>query len=153
MSPPANATCRFSDGKTITVHYSSPRVRGRDIFGHLVPCGQVWILGANEATTFDTAANVTAGGTDVPAGNYTLFAIPNPNSWTLIFSKSTREEIGRMSNFPGQSCDFAQVPMTSSRLPSKQEDFTISFVPGGDNCTMHLDWELTRASISITEGK
>jgi hypothetical protein len=153
LSPPANATCRFSDGKTITVDYSSPRVRGREIFGHLVPYGQVWILGANEATTFDTAANVTAGGTDVPAGNYTLFAIPNLNSWTLIFSKSTREEIGRMSYYPGQSSDFARVPMTSSKLPLKQEDFTISFVPGGNSCMMRFDWELTRASISITEGK
>src|ERR1019366_6515568 len=62
LSPPAEASCRFSDGKTITVNYSSPQVRGREIFGHLVPYDEVWILGANEATTFDTTANVTAGG-------------------------------------------------------------------------------------------
>jgi hypothetical protein len=107
LSPPAKASCRFSDGKTITVDYSSPRVRGREIFGHLVPYGEVWILGANEATTFDTTANVTAGGKDVPAGTYTLFAIPNPDSWTLILSKSTREEIGSMSHYPGQSSDLS----------------------------------------------
>ena len=153
LSPPAEASCRFSDGKTITVNYSSPQVRGREIFGHLVPYDEVWILGANEATTFDTTANVTAGGKDVRAGNYTLFAIPNPNSWTLILSKSTREEIGRMSHYPGQSSDFARLPMTNSKLPSKQEDFTISFDSSDNGCTMHFDWELTRASISITERK
>ena len=53
-SPPANAMCKFADGKTITVDYSSPRMRGRKIFGDLVPYGEVWRAGANEATTFVT---------------------------------------------------------------------------------------------------
>ena len=53
-SPPEQAQCKFSDGKTITVDYSSPRAKGRKIFGELVPYGQVWRTGANEATTFVT---------------------------------------------------------------------------------------------------
>jgi Protein of unknown function (DUF2911) len=151
MSPPAKASCQFSDGKTITVDYSSPRVRDRKIFGGLVPYGDVWILGANEATTFNTTADVTVAGKNVPAGKYALFAIPNPDSWTLIIS--TRTDLGRMSYYPGESSDFARVPMVSSKLPSKQEDFTISFVPSGSTCTMHVDWEMTRASIAIDEKK
>jgi Protein of unknown function (DUF2911) len=149
LSPPAKASCRFSNGKTVTVNYSSPRMRGRKIFGELVPYGEVWILGANEATTLATTADVTAGGKDVPAGTYTLFAIPTPKDWTLILNKTTREEIGEMSYYPGQNSDFARVPMTSSKLPSKQEDFTISFVPGGNVCTVRMDWEMTRASLAI----
>lgn len=153
LSPAAKASCRFADGKTITVDYSSPRVRGREIFGGLVPYRRVWILGANQATTFDTTANVTASGKEVPAGNYTLFAIPTPDSWTLIINKTSRDAIGRMSRYPGESSDLVRVPMTVSKLPSKQEDFTISFVPAGSTCTVHFDWDLTRASLSINEKK
>src|SRR5260370_41479582 len=76
-SPPATASCAPADGKTITVDYSSPRAKGRKIFGGLVPYGEVWRAGANEATTFVTTANLMVGGTHVPAGSYTIFAIPN----------------------------------------------------------------------------
>lgn len=150
LSPPAKATCQFADGKTITVNYSSPRMRGRKIYGGLVPYDKVWRAGANEATTFDTTTDVTIGGKQVPSGNYTLFAIPTPKDWTLIISKKTGEW---GIPYPGAQYDFDRVPMTSSELPSKLEDFTISFVPSGSACTMHLDWELTRASIEITEMK
>src|SRR5579863_4410245 len=73
VSPPASAACKFADGKTISVHYSSPRMRGRKIFGGLVPYGEVWRAGADEATSFVTNADVVAGGKNVPAGKYTLF--------------------------------------------------------------------------------
>src|SRR5512138_424258 len=73
LSPPASAECKFSDGKTVKMDYSSPRMRGRKIYGGLVPFGQIWRTGANSATTFVTAADVTVGGTNVPAGNYTIF--------------------------------------------------------------------------------
>src|SRR2546425_1052078 len=76
-SPAAKASCALADGKTITMDYSSPRVKGRKIYGGLVPYGQVWRAGANDATTFVTTADVMVGGTHVPAGSYTVFAIPN----------------------------------------------------------------------------
>ena len=62
VSPKARAACKFADGKTITVNYSSPRVRGRKIFGDLVPFGEVWRAGADEATSFVTNTDVIAGG-------------------------------------------------------------------------------------------
>src|SRR5580693_4349838 len=71
-SPPAQAQFSFADGKTVTVDYSSPRAKGRKIFGGLVPYGQVWRAGANEATTLTTNTAVTVGGKTVPAGTYTL---------------------------------------------------------------------------------
>src|SRR5438445_13048156 len=90
-SPPGSAECKFPDGKTITVDYSSPRAKGRKIFGGLVPYGEVWRAGANEATTFVTTTDVMVGGTHVPAGSYTIFAIPNKDKWTFVVSKKTGE--------------------------------------------------------------
>src|ERR1700758_5619218 len=90
-SPPASAQCKFSDGKTVKTDYSSPRVKGRKIFGELVPYGQVWRTGANEATTLVTDTNIKVGDKDVPAGSYTLFTVPNADKWTLIISKKTGE--------------------------------------------------------------
>src|SRR5215472_18855102 len=69
-SPPAKAECKMPDGKTITIDYSSPRMKGRKIFGDLVPYGKVWRAGANEATTFVTTGDVSVGGKAVPAGSY-----------------------------------------------------------------------------------
>src|SRR5690242_6174755 len=75
-SPAASASCDLGGGKMVKTDYSSPRAKGRKIFGDLVPYGQVWRTGANEATTFVPSADVTVGGKDVPAGNYTIFTVP-----------------------------------------------------------------------------
>lgn len=150
VSPPAHASCKFADGKTITVNYSSPRMRGRKIFGDLVPYGEVWRAGADEATSFATNADVVMGGKTVPAGRYTLFTLPTPSKWTLIVSKKTGEW---GIPYPGAQYDFARMEMTVSKLPSPLENFTISFDPAGTTCTMKLDWETTRASIEIAEKK
>jgi hypothetical protein len=149
-SPPASASCKFSDGKTLTVDYSSPRMKGRKIFGGLVPYGKVWRAGANEATTFVTIADLTVGGKAVPAGSYTIFTIPNEDKWTLIISMKTGEW---GEPYPGEADDFARVEMQVSKLGSPVENFTISFDQAGATCTMHLDWETTRASIVIAEKK
>jgi Protein of unknown function (DUF2911) len=149
-SPAAKADCSFADGKTIHVDYSSPRMRGRKIFGGLVPYGEVWRAGANEATTFVTTSALSVGGKDVPAGSYTLFAIPTPDAWTLIVSKKTGEW---GEPYPGESEDFARVAMKASKLSAPVENFTIAFDREGDACTLRLDWETTRASVQISEKK
>jgi hypothetical protein len=102
-SPPAKADCKFSDGKTVHVDYSSPRMKGRKIFGDLVPYGEPWRAGANEATTFVVDADVSVGGKTVPAGSYTLFALPTVDAWKLIISKQTGEW---GIPYPGESFDF-----------------------------------------------
>jgi Protein of unknown function (DUF2911) len=149
-SPTARAGCKFADGKTITVNYSSPRMRGRKIFGDLVPFGEVWRAGADDATTFVPNVDVTAGGKNVPAGKYTLFTLPTPTKWTLIVSKQTGEW---GIPYPGEKFDFARMEMKVSKLSSPLENFAISFDQAGTNCTMKLDWETTRASIDIAEKK
>src|SRR5256885_15839236 len=85
-SPPAQAQCKLSAGKTITVDYSSPRLKGRKIFGDLVPYGEVWRTGANEATTLVTTDNLVTVKTNVPVGSYTIFTVPGPDKWTLIIN-------------------------------------------------------------------
>lgn len=145
-SPPAKTECKFTDGKSITVDYSSPRMKGRKIYGDLVPNGQVWRAGANEATSLVTDAALTVGGKEVPAGSYTLFAIPNADKWTLIISKKT----GIWgTDYPGPAEDLARVDMKVSALPAPVENFTIAFDNAGNTCTLRMDWETTRASVPV----
>lgn len=149
LSPSARAQCKFSDGQTITVDYSSPRMRGRKIFGELVPYGEVWRTGANEATTFVADGNVIAvTGTRIPAGSYTIFTVPNPDNWTLIINKHTGE-FGIPYKY--QSEELARVPMKVTKLSSPVENFTIRFDHTGGSCTMQLSWESTQASVEFTE--
>jgi len=147
-SPPAKATCDLGTGKSITVDYSSPRAKGRKIFGGLVPYGEVWRAGANEATTFVTTVDLMVGGTHVPAGSYTLFAVPDKDKWTLVISKKTGEW---GVPYPGADADLVRVPMKASTLPAGVENFTIAFDQSGSGCTLRMDWETTRASVTITK--
>ena len=152
-SPPANAECKFSDGKTIKIDYSSPRVKGRKIFGAasdqaLVPYGEVWRTGANEATTFVTGANVTVGGKDVPAGSYTIFTVPSADKWTLIINKKTGEW---GIPYKYEADELARVPMTVSKTAAPVENFTIAFDHAGGKCTLRFEWENVTASVDISE--
>ena len=149
-SPPASASCKLPDGKTIKTDYSSPHMKGRKIYGGLVPFGQVWRAGANEATTLVTDANLTVGGKDVPAGSYTLFVIPNPEKWTLIINKKTGEW---GIPYKYESEELARVDMKVSNLPSPLENFTITYQPSSAGCTLGMEWDTTRASVTFHEKK
>ena len=150
-SPPAKAECNFADGKKLTIDYSSPRMKGRQIYGGLVPFEQVWRTGANEATTFVTDGDLVVGGKPVTAGSYTLFTIPNPDKWTLIISKKTGEW---GIPYPGEADDLLRTDaMKVSSLPAPLENLTISFKAAGNTCQMQVDWESARASIEISRKK
>jgi hypothetical protein len=145
-SPPATATCDLGNGQTLKTDYSSPRAKGRKIFGGLVPYGEVWRTGANEATTFVASTQIEVGGKTVPAGSYTIFTVPNPDKWTLVVNKKTGEW-----GIPYQyeSDELARVGMKASKLSSPVEDFTISYMNSGNGCTMNIEWETTRASVDV----
>ena len=149
-SPPAQAQCTFPDGKSVTINYSSPRAKGRKIFGDLVPYGQVWRTGANEATTFVSDANLSVGGKDVPAGNYTIFTVPNADKWTLIINKKTGEW---GIPYKYESDELGRIDMKMSKLSSPVENFTIAFDQKGNSCTLSISWENTKASVDISEKK
>ena len=147
-SPPASANCKFSDGKTVKIDYSSPRAKGRKIFGGVVSYGEVWRTGANEATTFVADTNVTVGGKAVPAGSYTIFTVPKADAWTLVISKKTGEW---GTDYAGEKEDLARVPMSVSKTSSPVENFTVAFDQTGGKCTLRMEWENTRAKLDITE--
>ena len=146
-SPAASATCDLGGGKTIKTDYSSPRMKGRKIYGGLVPFGEVWRTGANEATTFVTSSDVAVGGKTVPAGSYTIFTVPNADKWTLIINKKTGEW---GIPYKYESDELARVDMKVSKLLAPVEDFTIAYDKSAGGCTLRIDWETTRASVDVT---
>ena len=87
-SPAASASGKIGNA-TVTVTYGSPSVKGRTIWGELVPYGKVWRTGANKATTFETDADITVEGQPLKKGKYGLFTIPEQNEWTIIFNKNS----------------------------------------------------------------
>jgi hypothetical protein len=145
-SPSAAATCDLG-GTTIRTNYSSPRMKGRRIYGDLVPFGQVWRAGANEATTFVTSSDVVVGGKTVPAGSYTIFTIPAADKWVLIINRKTGEW---GIPYKYESDELARVDMTVSKLPAPVENFTIGYDKSASGCTLRMDWETTRASVDFT---
>jgi hypothetical protein len=152
-SPPASAECKFSDGKTVKIDYSSPRAKGRKIFGEaseqtVVPYGQVWRTGANESTTFVTDASLTVGGKAVPAGSYTIFTVPKADEWWLVVSKKTGEW---GTDYPGEKEDLVRVPMKVSKNGPPVENFLIAFDQAGGKCKLRMEWETTVASVEITK--
>lgn len=88
-SPRAKATATVKS-KTITIDYGQPSVKGREIWGKLVPYGQVWRTGANETTSIELSADATIEGKAIAKGKYALFTIPGEKEWTIIFNKSVK---------------------------------------------------------------
>ncbi|KAF2518708.1 DUF2911 domain-containing protein [Flavobacterium salilacus subsp. salilacus] len=89
-SPAETATGKIN-GANITIEYSSPSVKGREIWGELVPYGKVWRAGANDATTFTTDKPLMIEGKELPAGTYSFFVIPEKESATVIFNKEAKQ--------------------------------------------------------------
>jgi hypothetical protein len=149
-SPPASTECKLADGKTIKSDYSSPRMKGRKIFGGLVPYGQVWRTGANEATTLVTDTDLTIGGKTVPAGSYTIFTVPNEDKWTFIVNKKTAEW---GIPYKYESDELLRTDMKVEKLNAPMENFTISTHAHGSACMLNIQWENTNAGIELTEKK
>jgi hypothetical protein len=146
-SPAASAACDLGGGQTVKTDYSSPRMKGRKIYGDLVPFGDVWRTGANEATTFVASSDVMVGGKAVPAGKYTIFTVPKADGWTLIINKKTGEW---GIPYKYESDELARVDMKVSTLPAPVENFTIAYDKSAHGCKLRMDWETTRASVDVS---
>lgn len=144
-SPPATADVTLA-GKKITIKYSRPSMRGRKILGELVPYGQVWRTGANEATTLITPVALRIGNTDVPAGQYTLWTVPSTGTWKLVINKET----GQWGTNYDADKDLARVDMQKAALDHPVEQFLISWKKEGDRkADLVLEWEQTRVWIPV----
>jgi hypothetical protein len=141
------ASIRETVGITdVEVVYHRPAVKGRKIWGGLVPYGEVWRLGANEATTIRFTDSVKVAGHDVPAGTYGLFAIPSPERWTLILNKKA-EQWG--AYFYKQEEDFLRFDVTPTAGPDT-EWMTFALNPAGrDKVMLDFAWEKVRFSVPI----
>ena len=152
LSPPAETSVTIA-GKAMTIKYSAPSVRGRQIFGDSGVISKdrtypVWRAGANAATAFHTDADLDVGGLNVPKGDYTLFILAkDPEAWELIINKQT----GQWGLTYNAAQDLGRVKMTMSKPPAPIETlkYTLSD-QGGNKATLLLEWENHIASVAIT---
>ena len=145
LSPTDSIKTRVA-GAALAVRYSRPSTRGRAIFGNVVPWNQVWRTGANQATVFETSADLVMAGTSVPAGKYSLWTLPSPGGWKLIVNKNT----GQWGTDYNARYDLARLDMTVEQLPQSVEQFTIGIEPKGSGGVLKLEWEKTRASVPLS---
>jgi Protein of unknown function (DUF2911) len=144
-SPPGTAEGTIK-GKKVTISYSRPSMKGRKIMGELVPYGKVWRAGANEATTLTTEIDLDIGGAKVPAGTYTLYALPSEESWKLIINKQT----GQWGTEYHEDQDLARVDMKKTALAAPVEQFTIALnQTSNDSADLVMEWEKTRVSVPV----
>lgn len=150
-SPPAEASISI-EGKTISIKYSAPSLRGRTAFGpngliNHDPHFPVWRAGANEATALHTDATLQIGSLTVPPGDYTLFVNTGSNPWQLIVSKDK----GEWGLSYDESKDLGRTPMTMSKPAEKVETYKMTLSsPGGNKGKLNLAWDETDASVNFT---
>lgn len=141
---PADIARYEADGETIAkVVYSRPQMKGREVFGELVPYGKVWRTGANEATEITFYKDVMFGGKAVKAGTYTLFTIPGEDSWKVMLNS----ELNQWGAYRRkQENDILEVEAGVKMLDDAVEAFTITFTKDGN---MVFAWDKTMASLPI----
>lgn len=134
----------------IEVFYNRPYKKGREIFGDLVPFGEVWRTGANEATTFETNQSLSVAGKELEAGKYTLWTIPGPEQWQVIFNSKMYpwgvDWNGEPGRDPAQDILTATVPI--QELTTVVEQFTIS-VRDTEGLSLMLEWDQTRIVVPL----
>jgi hypothetical protein len=131
----------------IEVVYSRPGIKGREIFGGLVPYGQVWRTGANNATKITFSTDVKLNGTNIPAGTYALFTIPGADEWTIIINKGAKQWGAFQYD---EKADVARFKVNPVQLAEQIETFMIEFNDIRDeSATMDLIWDHTVVPISV----
>lgn len=145
LSPAEEGAYSFG-GADFKVTFGSPQKRGRSIFGGIVPYGEVWRTGANSASHFSTTKDIYISGNLVPAGEYTLFSIPEENGGTLIINKQT----GQNGQAYNQEHDLMRVPMLRETNPEEVEGFTIQVVETDQGGSIELLWDRTIYYVDFT---
>jgi hypothetical protein len=149
-SPPAIATGKIKDA-TITINYSSPSVKGRQIFGGLVPYNKLWRAGANEATLFSTDKEIEVEGKKLPAGKYSLFMLPTEKEWTVYFNSETGQ--WGDTNNGDANMDPKKVVLEVKVKPKEQKDVQEKLVYTISDKVMDkgfaLSWDKTKVFVSV----
>ncbi len=147
LSPAAQASVTLN-GKTVTIDYCAPSLRGRKVGDQIAPYDKVWRTGANSATTLHTDSSLRIRDKVVPAGTYTLYTLPSGRGWTLIINKQT----GQWGTVYDQSKDLFRIPMLDGVVPSSSvEVFKIDFQnTSGNKTELHLTWGSTNVDVPVT---
>jgi hypothetical protein len=133
---------------SIELSYSRPGMKGRKIFGDLVPFGKVWRTGANQATTLTFADEVTIGGKKIPAGKYGLLTIPDKAAWTIIITKQL--DVTSPAAYKQES-DVVRVQAKTQAVKNKVENFTMQFENvKATSIELHMTWDQTEVTLPIT---
>lgn len=150
--PAASPACTLKQRVGLTdieVNYSRPGVKGRPIFGGIVPYGIVWRTGANQATKISFSTPVKLEGHEIPAGTYSLFTIPGPDEWTIIINKQANQWGAFRYNTNDDLVRFQVTPMTLT--DAFVETFTIEFNQIRDqSALLELVWDRTVVPIRLT---
>lgn len=141
-SPPAQVTEKVGDA-TVTIDYSQPSKRGRDIFGSLEDYGKVWRTGANESTWIEVSKDVTVEGKKLAAGKYGLFSIPGEDEWTIIFNKKWD---GWGAYEYKESDDVLRVKVKPTKTDEVVEMLTFNIEKNG---SVSFAWDQTKVSFSM----
>lgn len=133
-------------GAEVLIDYGRPSMRGRTVFGAVVPWNTVWRLGANAATQLVTNKTLTFGSSKVEPGTYSLFALPSESGWKLIINR----QHGQWGTVYDSTKDLARVPLKTAQLNDAVEQFTFNVDGKDKNGTLSFEWERTKASIPFT---
>jgi len=144
---------KFVDGDLkITVVYNRPFKKGRVIFGELVPYGKVWRTGANEATSFETSKDLSFGDKTLKAGKYSLWTVPDEQSWTIIFNSEYGQWgvgfNGEANRDPAKDAVKVDVPVVL--IEKEFEQFTISVEKMGEDHELTFIWDKTVVALPFT---
>lgn len=142
---------KFKKGETtspsIKVIYSRPSVKGRAIFGELIPFGKVWRVGANENTEIKFYKPVTIGGVAIPAGSYSLFAIPEKDKWVVIINKDT----DLWGAYPyDETKDLVKITVPVKPVENTIEALSIVFTAQASGANLVIGWDKTTVEVPIT---
>ena len=127
--------------------YSRPQKNGRTVFGELIEFGQVWRLGANEATEIDVYKDVRIDNQRLKKGHYTIYAIPTPDKWTIIFNKET-DTWGAFQY--DEKKDVLRTEIKTETLSNPVEAFTMQFEKTGEGVNLIMAWDNVKATLPIT---
>jgi hypothetical protein len=144
-SPPATASGKIG-GVDVTVNYNSPAVKGRQVWGGLVPYDKVWRTGANEATVINFSKDVMVEGQKLAAGKYSVYTIPGQNEWTVIFNKQTGQWGTQYDQ--GQDALRVKVKPVAAKTSSERMTFDVK-EKGKNNGVVTLSWEKLQVPISV----
>ncbi|MNJ86352.1 hypothetical protein D3C87_38460 [compost metagenome] len=147
-SPLQTVTQKFGLGE-VTIEYSRPSVKGRTIFGDIVPYGKIWRTGANATTKVTFTDDVKVEGKDVKAGTYGLYSIPNKDTWEIMLYKDLTLN-GNVADYKTEN-EVARFKVKAAKIPMKIESLMINFADiTATEATLTLLWENTAVAFKVT---